>query len=113
MTDKNDVFSTNGIWIRWLISVLLGLGTAFYFSYQMGVWTKGVESEITALKKQDSEFDKRVVKIETEGSVTLQKQVLSLTNNMSYINIALQENAKAHGEILVELKRLSSIGVVK
>jgi hypothetical protein len=55
MTDKqHDVFTNNGVWIRWLISVVLGLGSIGTALFYLGRWTQSVNSEIVALQKSDT-----------------------------------------------------------
>ena len=109
MSEKLEPIHTNGVWIRFIITTALGLLSVYYFSFKIGEWTAKAEANFTALQKVDTLMDVRMKKIEDEGSVPLKFQVQKLEMAMSNINIALQENAKAHGEILSELRSLEQI----
>jgi hypothetical protein len=52
-TKAHEVFTENGVWVRWLISVVLGLGSVGTSLFFLGQWTKGVQSDITALQRED------------------------------------------------------------
>jgi hypothetical protein len=53
MSERHEVFANNGVWIRWLVSVLLGLGSVGTTLFYLGQWTQTVNSEIESLQKQD------------------------------------------------------------
>jgi len=106
MTEKN-VFDNNGVWIRWLVSVLISLSAVGTMLFYMGKWTEGIDSKIEAIIKDGTLTSVRVTKLEMEGSPTIQKQVLILGGDMSYIKKALEDNGISHKEIIMEMKILN------
>lgn len=104
---KEDVFSNSGVWVRWLISVILGLGSVGTGLFYLGRWTQNVNSQIIALVKQDDSTSERIKKIEDSGSAPLQMRVMSLEKDYGTIMLSLADNTKAHEKILLKLEALN------
>jgi hypothetical protein len=99
MDKTYDVHGSNGVWIRWIISVILGLGSVGTALFCLGQWTLGVNSEIIALKTFDTNMTQRMSAAEKTLNDGMTMRII-LQQDVKYIKDGLDDNARKLDEVM-------------